>query len=119
MENVFGTFGRLLYSRARASTQAFHLRAAGDFRIQHEVEQFDNVVADLTTIDNGVNHAVFEQKLGLLKILRQLLSYGLFDHAWAGKTDQRFRFRDDNVSQHRKAGGNAARSWISQDRDKG
>src|SRR5258705_13478588 len=108
MENVFGAFGRLLSSGCCPSTQALHLRTAGDFRIQHEVEQFDYVVAYLAAIDDCIDHAVSEQKLGFLKILRQLLPYGLFDYARSGKPDKRFGFSDDDVSEHGKAGGNAA-----------
>jgi len=68
-------------------------------------------------LDDHIDHAVFEKKFGPLELIRQLLLDGLFDHARSGKPDQRLRLGNDDISQHRHAGGDAAERGIGEDRD--
>ncbi len=49
----------------------------------------------------------------------QLLADGLFDHARPRKPNQRPRFRDVQVAQHRKARGHASRGGVGQNREIG
>src|SRR5688572_30890204 len=56
---------------------------------------------ELLALDNHVDHPVFQQKLGSLKLVRQLLLDGLFDHPRPGKPDQSLRFGNDDVAKHR------------------
>src|SRR5882762_9295978 len=61
---------------------------AGDVGIHHEVQRFDDVWTHLAPVEDGVDHSVTQKKLGSLKVFRQLLTDGLFDHAWTGKAYQ-------------------------------
>ena len=65
-----------------------------------------------------IDHSVFEQKFAALKTFRQFLADGLLDHARPGKADQRLRFGDDHVAEHRKARGHAAGRRVGQNGDK-
>src|ERR1043165_10280759 len=96
-----------------------HLGPRLDLRIHHEVERLDDEVAHLAAVNDGVEHAVFEEELGALEILRQLLTDGLFDDAWTGKTDQGFWLGDNQVAEHGEARGHAARRRVCQHRDEG
>src|SRR5207302_1562208 len=68
---------------------------------------------------DGVDHAVSEQELGQLKTFRELLADRLLDHARAGKGDERFGLGQNQIAQHRKGGGHAARCGVGEKRDKG
>src|SRR2546429_616240 len=89
-----------------------------DVRIHHKVERLDDEGPHLATIDDGVDHAVLQKKLGSLKVLGQLLPDRLFDHARAGETYESFRLSQDQITEHRKTCSHASGSWIGQHRDK-
>src|SRR6266404_9882875 len=89
-----------------------------NLRVHHEVQQSDDVVAHFTPIDNVVNHSVFEKKLGLLEVFRQLLTNSLLDNSRTSETYQRFWFGDYHISKHRKTCRYTACGWISQYGDK-
>src|SRR6266568_4287989 len=91
---------------------------ARDVRIHHKVERLDDEGPHLATIDDGVDHAVLQKKLGSLKVLGQLLPDRLFDHARAGETYESFRLSQDQITEHRKTCSHASGSWICQHRDK-
>ena len=69
-------------------------------------------VFQLSTLHNHIDHAMLQQKFRPLKLIRQLLLDRLLDYAGAGKTDQRFRFGQDHIAQHRNAGGHAPKRGI-------
>ena len=54
-----------------------------------------------------------------LKPFGKPLFDGLLDHAGAGKPDQRFRFCNDDITEHGEAGCDAAKRWIGENRDEG
>src|SRR2546428_5767742 len=91
---------------------------ARELRIHHKVERLDDEGPHLAAIDDGVDHAVLQEKLGSLKVLGQLLPDRLFDHSRAGETDESFRLSQDQITEHRKTRGHASGSWIGQHRDK-
>src|SRR3989442_4687307 len=90
---------------------------ARDVRIHHKVERLDDEGPHLAAIDDGVDHAVLQEKLGSLKIFGQLLSDRLFDHSRAGETDESFWLGQDQITEHRKTRSHASSSWIGQHRD--
>src|SRR5690606_31162921 len=61
-----------------------------------------------TAIDDQVHEAFLEQELGPLEPFWQLLLDRLFDHARAGKADERAGFGDVDVAEHREAGRHTA-----------
>src|SRR5215213_3162719 len=64
----------------RCPASAFDIRLAVDLRVHHEVQYSNDVGAQLTAIDDRIDHAVIKKEFSLLKILRQLLTYRLFDN---------------------------------------
>lgn len=52
-----------LVSRGGASAQALLFGFAGNLGVHHEGEDLDDVVAQLTAVDDSVHHSVFKQKL--------------------------------------------------------
>src|SRR6185312_15972398 len=56
-----------------------------------DAEQVGQFVAHFATIDDQIDRAVVEQKLGTLEAFRQGLAHGLLDHPRTGETDQRLR----------------------------
>src|SRR5438067_2540222 len=83
--------GRLFGQGAVAVVEReFGLEQLGvDFRGVHEGERADNPVAKFAAVNDGVEHAVFEEELGGLKIFGELLTYGLLDDARPGKSYER------------------------------
>src|SRR5689334_8604728 len=75
------------------------LRQAAGAEAQHPYDY----VLELAPVDDHVEHPVFEQELAALKTVWQLLADRLLDHARPGKSNQRLRFGDVDVPQHRKA----------------
>ena len=57
---------------------------------------------------------MFQKELGSLESFRKLLTDSLFNHPRPCKTDQCFRFSQDNISQHGKACRHASRCRICQ-----
>src|SRR5689334_17962815 len=72
---------------------------------------------ELLTMHDAIQHAMFEQELGALKAVRQFLPNGLFDDTRAGETDERLGLGQDDVPEHRKARGDAARRRMEEDGD--
>src|ERR687896_2388210 len=103
-----------LASRCSTTPGSFDIRLAVDLRIHHEVQQLDDVITQLASIDDLVDHAVVQQKLGTLKVFRQLLADSLFDDARTGEPDQRFWFGEYDVAEHRETGSDATRRRIGQ-----
>ena len=58
-----------------------------------KVEQFCNVGAQFTAINDIVDHAMFKEEFGPLKVLRQFLADRLFNDTRTGETDQCFWFQ--------------------------
>ena len=57
----------------------------------------------LAPIDDQIEHALLEQELDSLKALGQLLTDRLLDDARPGEADQRLRFGDVQIAEHREA----------------
>src|SRR6266498_4229383 len=87
---------------------------ARDVRIHHEIERLDDERPHLAAIDDGVHHAVLQEKLRSLKIFWQLLPDRLFNDSWAGETNQGFGLRQDQIAEHCKTRGHATGGWIGQ-----
>ena len=75
--------------------------------------------AQVVAMHHHVDHAVVFQIFRALKAFRQFLADGLFDHARAGKTDQRAGLGDLHVAEHGIGGGDAAGGRIGQHHDIG
>jgi hypothetical protein len=69
-------------------------------------------------LDDVVEHAVIEEKLGSLESLGELLLDGLFDDAGTGEADEGLGLRDVDVAQHGEAGRRPARRRIAEDGNK-
>src|SRR5438045_1444426 len=96
----FGCFFRLLflllvrrllgqYAGAVAEGEFGLEQLGADFGCVHEGERADYPFAQFASVNDGVEHAVFEEELGGLKIFRELLPYGLLDDARPGESDER------------------------------
>ena len=59
-----------------------------------------------------IDKSLFQQKFRALEPLGKLLTDGLLDDSWAGKTDKRPWFRKDDISLHGKTRGDAARCRV-------
>ena len=70
-------------------------------------------------MDDGVEHAVFEEEFAALEALREFLPDGLLDDAGSGETDEGSRLGDIQVAQHGERCGDAARRGIGEDRNVG
>ncbi|MPL60817.1 hypothetical protein SDC9_06379 [bioreactor metagenome] len=79
----------------------------------------DQLLAQFLAVGDAVEHAVVEQVFGALEALGQLLADRLFDHARAGKADQRIRFRDLHVAEHGIGRRDAARRRVGEHDDIG
>jgi len=65
-------------------------RAGGDRRTLHEHgQQRRELRPHLAPVDDQIDGAVFNQKLGTLEAFWQGFAHSLLDHPWAGKADQR------------------------------
>ena len=78
------------------------------------IDDSGDFAAEVFSVDNHIDKAVLEQKFCGLEALGQLDFYRLGDCARAGKTNQRTRFGNKAVAEHREAGGHAARGGVSQ-----
>src|SRR5439155_735111 len=65
------------------------------------VQEERDALLELRARHNLVDEAVFEEKLGSLETLRQLLADRLARHACAGEADERARFGEDDVAERR------------------
>ncbi|VVT33323.1 conserved hypothetical protein [Roseovarius sp. EC-SD190] len=79
----------------------------------------DQLVAQLGAGGHAVEHAVIQQVFGALKALGQFLADGLFDDARPGKADERARFGNLDIAQHRIGCGDAAGGGVGQHDDIG
>src|SRR5277367_698505 len=84
-----------------------------------KVEGLGDVRLQFLARDNGVEETVVEEEFGGLKTFGQLLADGLFDHARAGKTDERAGLRNIQIAEHRVTGGDAAGGGIGEDGNEG
>ena len=85
-----------------------------DFGVHHEVQKLDDLIAQLSTIDDCIDHPVLEEELRALEVFWQFLSDCLFDDSWTSESDQGFRFTDDDVAQHRKTCSDTTSRWIGE-----
>src|SRR5512138_1361312 len=61
---------------------------------EHVAQQSRNQRLHFAPVDDGVDHAMLEQKLGTLEAFRQFLLDGLLDDARTGEANQRTRLSD-------------------------
>src|SRR5580704_12533052 len=80
-----------------------------------EIEGLGDVRLQFLARDDGVEESVLEEEFGGLKTFREFLADGLFDHARAGKTDERAGLRNIQVAEHRVTGSDAASGGIGED----
>src|SRR5208283_1415911 len=90
---------------------AFLLIFRGLFRPENAKKLGDERF-EIFAVNDGVDHAVLDKKLGALKSLRQLLPDRLLDHSRSGETDQRTRFGDIQITEHGETCSDATRCWI-------
>jgi len=76
-------------------------------------------IPHLAAIDDHVDGALFEQKLGTLEALGQLLAHRLLDDARAGEADQRAGLGDDDIADEGEGGRDAAHGRVGEDGDEG
>src|SRR5277367_2101295 len=80
-----------------------------------KVEGLGDVRLQFLARNDGVEETVLEEEFGGLKTFGQLLADGLFDHARAGKTDERAGLRNIQIAEHRVTGGDATGGGIGED----
>src|SRR5690606_6515702 len=73
--------------------------------------------AQLGTRNDQINGAMVEQEFASLEAFRELLAYGLLDHARAGEADQRFGFGYDHITKHCQAGRHTTVNRIGENRN--
>lgn len=64
-----------------------------------------------------VHKSMLQEKFCSLEAFGKLLANCLLDHSWTCKSDQGSRLRQYHISQHGKAGCNASRSRLGQNRN--
>src|SRR5688572_11514463 len=69
----------------------------------HEAQRTRHDRLHVPAVHDQIEHAVLDQELAPLKAVRQLLADGLLDDAGTGKADERLRFGDVEVAEHREA----------------
>src|SRR5581483_10451051 len=89
-------------------------RGGGFGFARKHLEQRGDVVAQLAPLEDHVDGAVREKKLGALESFGQFFAHRLLDHARAGEADERLRFGDDDVRDHGEACGNAAHRRVGE-----
>ncbi|OMP13937.1 hypothetical protein COLO4_00590 [Corchorus olitorius] len=99
------------------ASRAFAIGQCVGRLLLQERQKLGDLAAHVAAIDDHVDGTFLQQELGALEAFRQLLANGLFDHARAGKPDQRLRFGDHHVAHEREAGGHAAHGRIGQHAD--
>lgn len=72
----------------------------------------------LLPVDYFIDHPMLQQKFRRLETLRKFLPYGLLNDPWAGETNQRFRLRDDQITQRGEARHDTRHRRIRQYRNK-
>ena len=85
----------------------------------HPGESLGEVCLGVFARDDGIEEAVFEEELGALEALGELLADGLLDDAGACEADEGSGFCDVEVSEHGEAGGDASGSGVGHDGDVG
>src|SRR5262249_49113662 len=70
---------------------------------EHEREGAGDRRLELAAIDDQIHEAVLEQELASLESFWQLLADRLLDDARAGEPDERARFSDVEIAEHREA----------------
>ena len=78
------------------------------------LDQFVQSIFQVFSLYDTVDDSVFHQEFRPLEPLRQLLAYGLFYNPGAGKSHQRARLPQNDVSQHGETGRNPSGSGIGQ-----
>ncbi len=70
--------------------------------LDHKIQRPRDVALQVLARDHGIQHSVFQKKLGALKTWRQLLPDRLLNHPGPGKANQSARFGDVEIAQHGK-----------------
>src|SRR5262249_13849537 len=81
--------------------------------------EIGNGRAQVAAVNHHIDHAVVPEMLCALEAVGQFLADGLLDDPRAGKTDERARLSDMNISEHRVGGGNSAGGRVRQHDDIG
>src|SRR5512139_2007568 len=66
-----------------------------------EIQGVDEVLSEVPPVDDGVDHAVLQQKLRALETFGQLLSNRLLDDTRSGESYQGSRLSEIEIAQHR------------------
>src|SRR4029453_11889962 len=88
----------------------------GSSVLTHEVQRVQDEISQVFSFDNRIEHPMLEQELRALKALRQLLFYGLLNHAGSCKPDLCAGFGYVEIAQHREAGRHSAGRRVSEHR---
>ena len=67
--------------------------------------------AQLGAWNDRVHEAVLLQIFSSLEIVGKLLAQGLLNHPTPSETNQRLRFRQDQIAQHGETGGHTPPWW--------
>src|SRR5256885_13913722 len=81
------------------------------------VQEERDALLELRARHDLVDEAVFEEELGSLETLWQLLADGLARHACARKADERARFGEDDVAERRERREDAAGRRVGEHAD--
>ena len=81
----------------------------------HKTQGADQEIFQFAAGDDGVEHAVFEQELGALEALGELLADGLLDDAGAGEADEGAGFGDVEIAEHGERSRHAASGGVGED----
>src|SRR5690242_9008097 len=81
----------------------------------HEVERARQILLHLFAVNDRIEEALLQKEFAALESFWEGLPNCLLDHARAGEADQRARFGDIQVAEHRVTGGHAAGGGIRED----
>src|SRR5580704_3753193 len=85
--------------------------------LHHEFQRPREIWFQFLARDHGIEHSVFQEKLGALEPWRQLLPDRLLNHSRSCEANQRARFGDIEIAQHGKRCGHATGGGIGQNRN--
>src|SRR5438270_5276401 len=84
----------------------------------HKVQRTADISLHFFAVDDGIEHAVFEEEFAALESGWKFLADSLFDYAWAGEAYQRARFGNVEISEHREGRSHATGGRVGENRDK-